>query len=412
MTDFALGRRLMEKLDALARHTDEPGCLTRLYLSPAHKSAIAELQGWMRAAGMSVTFDPLATQIGRYEGREAGAPAVLIGSHIDTVRDAGKYDGALGVLAGLVAVEELARRGERFPFAIEVLAFGDEEGVRFPSTLCGSRAIAGSLDAGMLEVADDSGVRLADALEAFGGDPARFASAAMPPGAALAYVEAHIEQGPVLEAMDLPVGVVTAINGASRFTVTVSGEAGHSGTVPMRMRKDSLAAAAEMVLAVERAAQGREDVVATVGRIEARPGAVNVVPGETVFTIDVRSSRDAWRDACAGEIRASVEAIATRRGVTAAVALAYTTPATACSPALIAALSHAVTRAGFAPVALPSGAGHDAMAIAPLCDIGMLFVRCKGGISHNPAESITVEDADACVRVLLEFLRGFQPTPR
>jgi allantoate deiminase len=399
----------MEKLDALALHTDEPGRLTRLYLSPAHKSGADALSQWMRAAGMQVRIDPLATVIGRYEGSVPNAPAILIGSHIDTVRDAGKYDGAFGVLAGLIVVEELARNGERLPFAIEVLAFGDEEGVRFPTTLSGSRAIAGSFETAALSLQDENGVSLADALAAFGCAPDRTADAAMAPGSVLAYVEAHIEQGPVLEAMDRPLGVVTAINGACRLVVNLTGEAGHSGTVPMPMRKDALAAAAEMVLAVERAGRAHEGLVATVGRIVARPGAVNVIPGETIFTVDARAASDVLRDECVAAIRAAIEEIAARRGIRASIELTHQAPATPCSPQIIAALSQAVVRTGASPVALPSGAGHDAMAIAPLCPIGMLFVRCKGGISHNPAESITAEDADACARALLEFLRHFAP---
>jgi allantoate deiminase len=409
MTAPALGLRLMEKLDALALHTDEPGRLTRLYLSPAHKSGADALSQWMRAAGMQVRIDPLATVIGRYEGSAPDAPAILIGSHIDTVRDAGKYDGAFGVLAGLIVVEELARNSERLPFAIEVLAFGDEEGVRFPSTLSGSRAIAGSFETAALSLKDENGVSLADALAAFGCAPDRTGEAAMAPGSVLAYVEAHIEQGPVLEAMDRPLGVVTAINGACRLLVSLTGEAGHSGTVPMPMRKDALAAAAEMVLAVERAGRAHEGLVATVGRIEARPGAVNVIPGETIFTVDVRAASDGLRDECVAAIRGAIEEIAARRGIRASIELTHQAPATPCSPQIIAALSQAVFRAGASPVALLSGAGHDAMAIAPLCPIGMLFVRCKGGISHNPAESITAEDADACARALLEFLRHFAP---
>jgi allantoate deiminase len=412
MNDLALGQRLMQRLDALALHSDEPGRLTRLYLSPAHKSAVQTLSVWMRAAGMQVRVDPLATVIGRYEGEEPGAPALLIGSHIDTVRNAGKYDGPFGVLAGLVAVEELARRGERFPFAIEVLAFGDEEGVRFPSTLSGSRAIAGTFDPSVLSGKDEVGVSLRDALTAFGCAVDRIGDAAMPAKAVLAYVEAHIEQGPVLETMDLPVGVVTAIDGACRLAVTVTGEAGHAGTVPMPMRRDSLAAASEMVLAVERAGRAHEGLVATVGLIKARPGAVNVIPGETSFTVDARAGSDEARDGCVAEIRSAIGEIAARRGVEATVRVTHLAPATPCSPRLIAALSEAARRAGLKPTELPSGAGHDAMAIAALCDVGMLFVRCKGGISHNPAESITADDADACLRVLLEFLRGFTPASR
>jgi allantoate deiminase len=412
MSDLALGRRLMQRLNAVALHSDEPGRLTRLYLSPAHKRAVAELSVWMQAAGMEVRVDPLATVIGRYEGQAPGAPAVLIGSHIDTVRNAGKYDGSFGVLAGLVAVEELARRGERFPFAIEVLAFGDEEGVRFPSTLSGSRAIAGTFDPSVLSGRDEAGVTLRDALTAFGCPVDRIGEAVMAESAVLAYVEAHIEQGPVLERLNLPVGIVTAINGACRLAVTVTGEAGHAGTVPMLMRKDSLTAAAEMVLAVERAGRAHDGVVATVGLIETLPGAVNVIPGQTSFTVDARARSDELRDRCVADIGSAIEEIAARRGIEAAIRVTHLAPATPCSPALIAALSEAACRTGLQPIELPSGAGHDAMAIATLCDVGMLFMRCKGGISHNPAESITVEDADACLRVLLEFLRGYRPASR
>jgi allantoate deiminase len=398
----------MERLDALARHSDEPGRLTRLYLSPAHRRASAALSAWMREAGMSVRVDPLATVIGRYEGRTPNLPALLIGSHIDTVRDAGKYDGALGVLAGLTAVEELSRRGERLPFAVEVVAFGDEEGVRFPSTLSSSRALAGTLSPDVLSCTDDSGLKLADALANFGCDPSRIAEAAMPRDSVLAYIEAHIEQGPVLEQMDRPVGIVTAINGIRRMAVTVTGEAGHAGTVPMALRRDSLAAAAEMVLAVEQTGRQHDGVVATVGRIEAHPGAVNVIPGRTTFTIDLRAADDATRDSCVAAIHSAIEAIASRRQCTAEIALMHTEPATTCAPEITAALTRAIEAEGMGPVALSSGAGHDAMAVAALCPVGMLFVRCAGGISHNPAEAITTEDADACMRVLLRFVRSFR----
>ena len=407
--ELTLGRRLMERLDALARHTDEPGRLTRLYLTPAHRRASAALSAWMREAGMSVRVDPLATLIGRYEGRDPGLPAVLVGSHIDTVRDAGKYDGALGVLAGLTAVEELSRRGERLPFAVEVVAFGDEEGVRFPSTLSSSRALAGTLSPEVLSCADGSGVKLADALIAFGCDPERLSEAARSPDEVLAYIEPHIEQGPVLEEMGRPIGIVTAINGIRRLAVTITGEAGHAGTVPMSLRRDSLAAAAEMVLAVERTGRRHDGVVATVGRIEAHPGAVNVIPGRTSFTIDLRAASDELRDACVAEVRAAIEEIAARRNCTAGISLMHTEPATTCAPAITAALTQAIEAEGMAPVALTSGAGHDAMAVAALCPVGMLFVRCAGGVSHNPAESITTEDAEACMRVLLRFLRSFKP---
>ncbi len=409
MDDLALGRRLMERLEALARFSDDPDVLTRLYLSPSHKRAADALAGWMREAGMAVHMDALGTLVGRYDGGDADAPVLLIGSHIDTVRNAGKYDGALGVLAALTAIETLARAGERLPYAIQMVAFGDEEGVRFPSTLRGSRALAGAIDPASLEERDSGGVTVRELLVAFGCDPARITDAPMKRGSALGFVEVHIEQGPVLERADQPVGIVTAINGARRLKVVVDGKAGHAGTVPMAMRRDSLAAAAEMVLAVERLAKATADVVATVGVIAAHPGAVNVIPGQTTFTVDVRSPDDSRRDAVCDRIAEAVEGIAARRGLAAHFETTHRAPATACDPGLISALSEAVSRTGHAPLLLHSGAGHDAMAMAAQCPVAMLFVRCAGGVSHHPAEAISVKDADAAMRVLLDFLRTYKP---
>ncbi|MGR0184531.1 allantoate amidohydrolase [Azospirillum aestuarii] len=413
MTGF--GADLMARLDAFAGFTEEPGLLTRLFLTPQHRAAADWLMELMGKAGMSARLDPAGTVVGRYEGSVPGTPALLIGSHIDTVRNAGRYDGNLGVLAAVAAVAELDRRGERLPFAIEVLGFGDEEGVRFPVTLTGSRAVAGRFDRVALETRDRDGVRMADALRAFGGDPEAIAEAARKPGEALAFLEVHIEQGPVLEAEGLPVGIVTAINGATRFAVRLRGMAGHAGTVPMALRRDALAAAAEMTLAAERVAAASDaGLVATVGRIEAKPGAVNVIPGEVVFTLDVRAPEDAVRrDACAA-ILGDFEAIATRRGVELAVETTHDAAAAPCSPGIRRQIEAAVIRAGLRPLSLPSGAGHDAMAFAGVLPMGMLFVRCAGGISHNPAESITVEDADLSVQILLDIIRHFEhetPTP-
>ncbi|MBP2295548.1 allantoate amidohydrolase [Azospirillum rugosum] len=409
MTD--LGTPLMARLEELAAFSQDEGALTRLFLTPQHKAAADQVTAWMKDAGMAVHLDPIGTVVGRYEGAAPGAPALLLGSHIDTVRNAGKYDGNLGVLAAIAAVAELNRLGERLPFAIEVLAFGDEEGVRFPHTLTGSRAIVGRFDPDALDGRDRDGVRMADALRAFGGDPDAIASVARKPGEALAFVELHIEQGPVLEAEGLPVGIVTAINGASRFSVRLRGMAGHAGTVPMGHRRDALVAAAEMVLAVERIASSIANLVATVGRIEAKPGAVNVIPGEVVFTMDVRAPEDFVRDAACTAIRTELEGIAARRGVAMTIEGTHNDAAAVCSPAIMERIEAAVRRAGIRPHHLPSGAGHDAMSFAGsfagALPMGMLFVRCKGGISHNPAESITVEDADLSVRILLDLLRHF-----
>jgi allantoate deiminase len=394
----------MARLDALAAFTDEPGRLTRLFLTPSHKAAAEQVAAWMREAGMAVEIDAAANVVGRYAGTDPAAPAMLLGSHIDTVRKAGRYDGTLGVVVAIEAVAALHRRGERLANPIEVLAFGDEEGVRFPVTLTGSRAVAGAFDPADLAAADGEGVTVRDALAAFGCDPARVGSCARRPADVLAYVEVHIEQGPVLEREGLPLGIVTAINGASRYRVAVYGATGHAGTVPMALRRDALAAAAEMMLAIEARAREEADLVATVGEIAAGPGAVNVIPGAVTFSLDLRAPDDAQRRRAGADILVAIETIAARRGVGVEIVRTHEAAAVACDPDLIARLAAAVEACGMRVRLLPSGAGHDAMAIAALCPVGMLFVRCTGGISHNPTESIRPEDADAAIRVLVAFL--------
>ncbi|MFD1627154.1 allantoate amidohydrolase [Azospirillum griseum] len=403
------GQSLLERSDALAAISADGGRLSRHYLTPEHRRANDQVAAWMVEAGMAVREDALGNIIGRYEGDAPGLPALLIGSHLDTVRDAGKYDGMLGVLSGIAVVADLHARGRRLPFAIEVIGFGDEEGVRFQSTLIGSRAIAGTFDPAVLDSRDADGVRLGDALAAFGQDPAAWASAAYRPDQVAGYVELHIEQGPVLEALGQPVGVVTAIAGATRLAVTVEGFAGHAGTVPMTLRRDALAAAAEMILAVESLCSGQERLVGTVGRIEATPGATNVIAGRVRFTIDLRADRDALRLERVAAVRARLEAIADQRGVSVSIAPLHDSPAVACCPALMAQLAQSARALGLEAPELPSGAGHDAMAVAALTDIAMLFVRCERGISHNPAERITAADAETGARVLAHFVDHFQP---
>jgi allantoate deiminase len=405
-----LGRRAMARLAALRGITDVPGRIERLFLSPAHRIAADATAEMMREAGCdSVSIDALGTVVGRYEGTEPGRPALLLGSHIDTVRDAGAFDGTLGVVAAIGVVEALARAGERLPFAVEALAFGDEENVRFPSLLSSSRALAGTLEAGCTDLRDADGVRLGDALLAFGGNPAGLATLARGREDTLGYLEVHIEQGPVLEAEDLPVGVVTAINGASRRKVTVTGEAGHAGTVPMGLRRDALAAAAEMVLAVQRIGADAPERVATIGILTVEPGAANVIPGRVSFTLDARSPSDADREAMVSAIEQAFREIAGRSGTGIAIETISDTKACPCDEGLSGLLADAVSRRQIGVRRLPSGAGHDAMAVAALCPVAMLFVRCKGGISHNPAEDITEGDADIAVRVLLDAVRSYRP---
>jgi len=401
--------RILERCDALARHSELPRGLTRVFLSPEARAATDKVLGWMREAGMQARLDAIGNAAARYEGERPGLPCLMLGSHLDTVRDAGKYDGMLGVVAAIECVHELSSRKKKLPFAIEIIGFGDEEGVRFGTTLLGSRAVAGIFDEKSLEAKDHTGKTMRDALREFGLDPKRIPEVARKKGDALAYAELHIEQGPVLESEGLPVGVVTAINGFSRLRVTLRGTAGHAGTVPMKLRRDALAGAAECVLATERVAKGHAELVGTVGRIEAKPGAINVIPGAVSFTVDVRAPQDPLRKHAVAAIRSEIEGICEKRGLKSEIETLQEFGVTACSPWLMEQMDKAVARQGFRVRRLPSGAGHDGMALGAIADICMLFVRCKGGISHSPLESITREDAAAGAKVLFDFIEHFEP---
>jgi len=403
------GTWIKAMVDGWARFSEEEDKLTRVFLSPEHKACAEAVMTAMRAAGMSARIDAIGNVVGRYEAAEEGARTLITGSHIDTVRDAGAYDGNLGVALPIACIADLDSRGKRLPFAVEVVAFGDEEGVRFPTTLSGSRSVAGTIDLACLSASDAAGTRLDEALVHFGCDPAAIAAEARRPEDVLAFVEVHIEQGPVLEAEGLPVGTVTAINGASRFAVTVGGMAGHAGTVPMGLRRDALAGAAEMIAAVEACAAANADLVATVGRIAAAPGAINVIPGRVTFTIDLRAPDDGQREAAVKDLKQRLQAIAARRDLELGIELLYAEGAAACHPGLMGQFDRAIERQGLRALRLPSGAGHDAMALAALCPIAMLFVRCGGGISHNPLENISAEDAEVAARVFLDFLENFDP---
>ena len=417
------GHRAVARCDALgvAPFSDTPDGLFRAYLTPAHRATVDRVGGWMVAAGMAVTLDPAANLIGRYEGTELDAPALVIGSHLDSVRDGGRYDGPLGVMLGIECVAALQAEARRLPFAIEVIGFGDEEGSRFPAAMLTSRAVAGTLPPEALAIADAEGVDVGEALRGFNADYAslcdgtgfasrwplgvsNYLTAARTPATTLAYLEAHIEQGPALEAAGLAVGTVTGIAAQARYAVTVTGIAGHAGTASMPLRRDALAAAAEMVLAIERIARAdASDLVATVGKLACLPGAANVIPGRVTFTIDVRSGDAARRDRAAAAIRAEIDAIAATRDVVVTVEQIHDLPPSPCDPALMDLLDAATTAAGQPVHRLVSGAGHDAMVLAALCPTAMLFIRCAGGISHNPAEAVDPAD----VEIALNVMRGF-----
>jgi len=412
-TRASRGEALLERAAALARHSDSPDHYTRTYLTPAHAAAARQIAEWMREAGMAVRVDAVGSVIGRYEPARPGATTLLLGSHFDSVRNGGRYDGVLGILVPIACVAKLHARAERLPFAIEVAAFADEEGARFQTSFLASRALAGRLDPAVLERRDGDGIALAQAMRAAGLDPERIGEARVDARTLAAYVEVHIEQGPVLLGEGRSLGVVTTIAGGTRHALRVRGESGHAGTVPMRLRHDALAAAAEMVLAVEKRCGAGGSLVGTVGILRVKDGSGNVIPGEVELTVDIRAGDDATREAAEAEVFGACEAIAKRRGVGLERTRNHHVRAVPCAPWLQDRLAKAIEESGAdaAPARrLPSGAGHDAMVLAEVTDVGMLFVRCgAGGVSHNPAETVAAQDAGAAVEVILAFLRSFEP---
>lgn len=400
---------IVGRIDRLASISESQTGLTRIYLTDEHRVAADLLLGWMRDAGMSARMDAIGNVIGRYEGDQPQAPALLLGSHFDTVRNAGKWDGPLGIVTALACVSDLKRRGKRLPFAIEIAAFADEEGVRFASTLLGSRALAGTFDQRALALKDRDGMTLRDALMRFGLDPQQISAAARSPGEYLAYLELHIEQGPVLETEGLPVGVVTAISGATRLLVTLDGLAGHAGTVPMAMRRDALAGSAACIVAIEQQCRNDIGLFGTVGTIRTEPGATNVIAGRCTFTVDMRCASDERRcNAVAIAVR-NIERIATERGLSPHIDVVHEQRTTPCADWLQVQIASAIARQNPRAMALPSGAGHDAMAIAAITDVGMIFVRCRGGVSHHPDEHVTREDVATAAQVLLDVIEQFAP---
>ncbi len=403
------GREIMARCDALAELTEETGRLTRTFGSAMHRRALELIAEWMEQAGMHTRRDAAGNLIGRYEGNQPGLPALMMGSHQDTVRNGGRYDGMLGIVAPITAVGLLHAAGERLPFAVEVIAFTDEEGVRFGTTLLGSKALTGELDPETLATRDATGISVAEAMREFGAAPERISDAAYPPGTLLGFVETHIEQGPQLERADRPLGVVTAIAGGARLEFRLDGTAGHAGTVPMDQRRDALSGAAEGVLTIEHYCQEAGDVVGTVGHIRAEPGAINVIPGAAVFTADIRAPEDDRRAAAVATIRKRIESIAAARSLECRCRWLYEADGCQCDPHLVRALAAAVYTEGSEPLRLYSGAGHDAMAMSAIAPVAMLFVRCRDGLSHHPDEAITAADADITARVLTRFLREFEP---
>ena len=396
---------VMQRIEALARISDEPGCLTRTFGSPGMKRANAMVASWMCTAGMEVRTDAVGNLIGHYPGQTARCKILMLGSHLDTVRNAGKFDGPLGVLLAIACVEELHRRKTRLPFAVEMIAFADEEGLRFQTAYLGSRALAGTLSKAELSRCDSGGISMREAILNFGGDPARLKTAGLKPRNVIGYLEAHIEQGPVLEQKNLGVGLVIAIAGQSRVEITFTGQAGHAGTTPMELRHDALCAASEFILGVESTARKKKGLVATVGQIDASPNASNVIPGEVRMTIDARHQNDFIRRAATRAFQKFARQIAARRNVRLKWRSVMETPATACSRRMSESLRLAIRKHVSVVLPLASGAGHDAAVLSQIVPVAMLFIRCKKGISHHPDESATERDVRMALKVMNEFLQ-------
>ena len=404
--ELRFGAQVMDWAETLGAISDSEDGLTCAYMTPAHQRSAGQLAEWMREAGMQVHIDAVGNVVGRYAAGQADAKVLMTGSHYDTVRNGGKYDGRLGILLPIALVRHLNERGERLPFHLEVVGFAEEEGVRYRGTFLGSSAITGRFDASLLEQRDGDGVTMREALGAAGHDPAAIPAIARDPAQLLGFVEVHIEQGPVLLERGLPVGVVTAIAGSSRYLVELSGVASHAGTTPMDMRRDAAAAAAEIVLLVEARCSGRGSLVGTVGQLAVPSGSVNVIPGQCRLSLDIRAASDEERLAAVDDILAGISAICARRGIGEKLWKLVEADAAPCAPRLMDMLGQAIEEAGLPRFNLLSGAGHDAMEMAKLTEVAMLFTRCgNGGISHNPLETMTADDAEVAGEVLLGFLQ-------
>lgn len=410
----ALGATIMEWAEQIGAWSEDEGALTCTYMTEAHVRTANQIAHWMREAGMHVHIDAVGNVVGRYLSTDPSAKTLMTGSHYDTVRNGGKYDGREGILLAIAVVKQLHERGETLPFHFEIVAFSEEEGVRFKSTFLGSNAVIGQFDMNLLNLTDRDGVTMRDVITQAGHDVNAIPAIARDPSDLLGYVEVHIEQGPVLLQRDLPVGIVTSIAGSSRYLVELKGVASHAGTTPMNMRKDAAAAAAEIILYVEQrcARDQHASLVGTVGQLQVPSGSTNVIPGACVLSLDIRAARDDVRDAAVADVLAQIEAICQRRSIDFKLEKTVSAPAAPCAPWLMQQLAAATERAGIKPFELASGAGHDAMAIARMTDVAMLFTRCgNGGISHNPLETMTADDAEVSAQILLDFLRNFSARP-
>lgn len=397
----------MTYLNELSRINRSDHGVTRLYLTEEHKKANKLLKKWMTNAGMTTTIDAVGNLIGTYPSTIQQDKTLVIGSHQDSVINGGIYDGPLGIIAPLICVEELNRHNITLPYNLKIIAFGSEEGARFKQTYLTSSAYRGNLyERELINIKDDQGITLFDAMESFGLVPAKVDELEMDPTIAN-YLEMHIEQGPVLESLESPVGVVTAINGFRRYSVHIKGFAGHAGTLPMDMRKDALVGTSEIISYIEKRALAIDDLVATVGKIDIKPGSVNVVPDETTFTIDIRSSKDQHITNAMSDIKATIDDICQQRQLDYTIDKIVEDQPCYCDEEMINLISDSIAQQQLDVHQINSGAGHDAQEMSKSVPIGMIFVRCSDGISHNPKESVTVDDLDTSIKVLMEVIRNY-----
>ena len=395
--------KVMQWADHLATFSAMQDGLLRAYLTPEHKLAHQQIAQWMQQAELQIWQDSVGNQWGRKVSSNPTLPTLLIGSHSDTVTNAGKYDGNLGVLLAIAAMFQLI--GEELPFHVDIVAFADEEGTRFNTTLIGSSAVAGCFQQDWLAIEDAQGISMAQAMQNFGLDPALAGKDQKTKKEILAYLEVHIEQGPVLEDLDLAVGVVTGIAGAKRYQFKLKGMAGHAGTVPLALRRDAMSGAAQMISAIEQFAFEHQ-IVATVGRCDVFPGAVNVIAGEVHFTVDIRSQSQSTLESCCEKLLQDLAAIAEQRQLTLTHQKLYQAEAVLCSDQLQQKWAEVVElHTHKKPCFLSSGAGHDAMVMTNITDIGMLFVRCEKGISHNPREQVIESDVAIALNCLIDMVR-------
>lgn len=401
-TAQAAAVRVMERCGQLAQITEKPGEILRTFLSPAMEEVHRAMRPWMEAAGMTIRTDRAGNLRGLWG--DATAPRLLIGSHLDTVPNAGAYDGVLGVLMGLALAE--ACGDKRYPFAMEVFGFSDEEGTRFGAPFLGSRAVVGDLHGRLLACVDSNGVSVAEALRGFTGSHPEAINPLLDERS-VAYLEFHIEQGPVLESRNLALGIVEGLAGQSRCSVEFRGAAGHAGTNPMELRKDALAGAAEWITAVEALASRFDNAVATVGQIACEPGGVNVIPGVVRCSLDVRHAEDPVRAMLVQTLFDEAQAIAAKRGLRVQAAQYHEQAAAWFDKKLVEMAERAAGRAGYSTIRMTGGAGHDAMVIAPHVPTAMMFVRNPGGVSHDPDERVAEEDVAAAIQAGLYFLDEF-----